>query len=99
MEGLSRFFESINQFLGVTGPSELLFHPVFIGLCLVIFIYATWVGIKYVSLPIGALMGGGIIYHYLWPKGEESGLGDLLWAFLAFGALGLVLVYVGFIKE
>ena len=73
MQALSNFFESINQFLGVSSPGELLFHPAFIGLCLVLFIYATWVGIKYVSLPIGALMGGGIIYHYLWPKGDESG--------------------------
>jgi hypothetical protein len=99
MEGLSHFFEGINQFLGVTGPGELLFHPVFIGFCLLIFIYSTWVGMKYVSLPIGALMGGGVIYHYLWPQGDQSGLGDLVWAFLAFGGLGLVLVYIGFIKE
>ncbi len=46
MEGLSRFFESINHFLGVSGPGELLFNPWFIGFCLIIFIYATWVGMK-----------------------------------------------------
>lgn len=99
MQSLTNFFEAINQYLGVTGPGDLLFHPVFIGFCLVLFIYSTWVGMKYISLPIGALMGGGVIYHYLWPKGEEAGLGDLVWAFLAFGALGLVLVYIGFIRE
>jgi hypothetical protein len=99
MQGMTHFFESINRYLGVGGPGDLIFHPAFVGLCLVIFIYATWVGMKYISIPIGGLMGGGVIYHYLWPKGDSSGLGDLLTAFGAFGALALLLVYVGFIRE
>lgn len=99
MEALSHFFEKLNQMLGVSGPSDLLFHPAFIGLCLVIFIYATWTGMKYLSLPVGGLMGGAVIYHYLWPKADSSGLGDLIYAFAAFGALGLLLVYLGFIRD
>jgi hypothetical protein len=99
MQGISSFFESINKYLGVSGPGDLIFHPAFIGFCLLIFIYATWVGMKYISLPIGGLMGGGVIYHYLWPQGDGSGLGDLLSAFAAFGALALVLVYLAFIRE
>jgi hypothetical protein len=99
MDALSSFFEGINRYLGVSSPGELIFHPAFIGFCLVLFIYATWVGMKYLSLPIGGLLGGGVIYHYLWPKGETAGLGDLLTAFLAFGGLILLLVYIGFIRE
>jgi hypothetical protein len=99
MEALSGFFESINKFLGVSGPGDLIFHPAFIGFCLVIFLYATWVGMKYISLPVGGLMGGAVIYHYLWPKGDASSLGELVWAFGAFGALVMVVVYLGFIRD
>ncbi len=40
MEAMANFFESINRLLGVSGPGELVMHPVFLGVCLAAFIYA-----------------------------------------------------------
>jgi hypothetical protein len=97
METLSNFFEWINKMLGVSSGGELVFHPVFIGFCLIIFIYAILTGMKYIALPIGALMGGGTIWHYLYP--QEGGLGDLVQFIAAMCVMGLVLVYIGFIRE
>lgn len=97
MQALAEFFESINRALGVSGPGELIFHPVFIGLCLAIFIYALVIRMKYLALVIGGLMGGGAIYHYLYP--QDSSFVEVAKLLGALGALVLVLVYFGFIRE
>ncbi len=44
MEALTNFFEAINKLLGVSTPGELLFHPVFLGICIALFIYALATG-------------------------------------------------------
>lgn len=98
METMSRFFEYINQLLGVSSPGELLFHPVFIGLCIAVFIYAVATGTKYVSIPLGGIMGGGVIWHYLYPK-ESGQLGDLAQFVGAMIVLGFVMVYIAFIRD
>ncbi|MBI5569994.1 MAG: hypothetical protein HY914_08625 [Desulfomonile tiedjei] len=98
MDSLAQLFEAFNKFVGVSSPGELVFNPVFIGICLLLFIYALLTGQKYVSLPVGGIMGGGVIWHYLYPK-EGSGLGDLVQFIGAMCVLGLLLVYVGFIRD
>ncbi len=98
MESLANFFESINRLLGVKGPGELVVHPVFIGFCVVVFIYAVATRMKYFALSIAGLMGGTLIFHYLYPE-NSSDLGALLTFIGAMGALALFLVYMGFIRE
>lgn len=98
MEAMANFFESINRFLGVGGPGELVMHPVFLGICLAAFIYALVTHMKYFALILAGLMGGAVIFHYLYPA-EGSNLGDLLSFIVAMGGLALVLVYLGFIRD
>jgi len=98
MDTLANFFESINRLLGVSGPGELVFHPVFIGLCVAIFIYAVATGQKFLAVGIGGLMGGAAIFHYLYPE-DSSHLGELLKFIAAMGGLALLVVYFGFIRE
>ncbi|MGO9570670.1 MAG: hypothetical protein ACLP5H_24330 [Desulfomonilaceae bacterium] len=98
MESMSNFFESINRLLGVSGPGELVMHPVFLGLCVVAFIYTLVTHMKYFSLILAGLMGGAVIFHYLYPD-QSSNLGDLLSFVVAMGLLALVLVYLGFIRD
>jgi uncharacterized membrane protein YeaQ/YmgE (transglycosylase-associated protein family) len=98
METMSNFFESINRLLGVSGPGELLMHPAFLGLCLAFFIYAVVTHMKYFALTLAGLMGGTVIFHYLYPE-QGSNLGDLLTFVATIGAMVLVLVYLGFIRD
>jgi hypothetical protein len=98
METMSNFFESINRLLGVTGPGELVMHPAFLGLCFAVFVYAVFTRMKYFALTLAGLMGGAVIFHYLYPE-QGSNLGDLLTFVAAMGALVLVLVYLGFIRD
>jgi hypothetical protein len=98
METMANFFESINRFLGVTGPGELLMHPAFLGLCFAFFIYAVVTRMKFFALALAGVMVGAVIFHYLYPA-EGSKLGDLLTFVAAIGALVLVLVYFGFIRN
>ncbi len=98
METMANFFESINRFLGVTGPGELLMHPAFLGLCLAFFIYAVVTHMKYFALTLAGVMGGAVIFHYLYPA-EGSNLRDLLSFIAAMGGMVLVLVYLGFIRD
>jgi hypothetical protein len=98
METMSNFFESINRLLGVSGPGELIMHPVFLGLCFAFFIYAVVTRMKYFALILAGVMGGAVIFHYMYPA-EGSNLRDLLSFIAAMGGLVLVLVYLGFIRD
>jgi hypothetical protein len=95
---MSNFFESINRFLGVTGPGELIMHPAFLGLCFAVFVYCVVTRMKYFALALAGVMGGAVIFHYLYPA-EGSNLRDLLTFVAAIGGLVLVLVYLGFIRD
>jgi len=98
METMANFFESINKLLGVSGPKELIFHPVFIGLCVVLLIYSVFARMKYFAISLFGLMGGAVIYHYLFPK-NTSNLHELIQFLGAIGVLALVLIYVGFVRD
>lgn len=98
METLSQFFERINQLLGIKTASELIFHPVFIGLCLVLFIYALIKGWKAYYLAIAGLLGGGIIFKYLYPA-DTTDLFQLVKFLAGMGGLALILVYLGFVRN
>lgn len=98
METMSNFFEWINRLLGVSGPGELIMHPAFLGLCFAFFIYAVLTRMKYFALSLAGLMGGAVIFHYLYPA-EGSNLRDLLSFIAAMGGMVLVLVYLGFIRD
>jgi hypothetical protein len=98
MQTLANFFESINKFFGVKSGGELIFHPVFIGIAVVVFIYCFAKNMKYFCIAIAGVMGGAAIFHYLYP-GDTSHLGDLLTFIGAMGLLGLLLCYLAFIKD
>ncbi len=98
METLANFFESINRFLGVHGPGELVMHPVFIGLCIAGFIISLVMRMKFMSLAIAALVGGALIFHYFYPA-SGSDLAGLMKFLAAMGGLALVLIYLGFIRD
>jgi len=98
METLTNLFDWINDLLGVSSGAELANHPVFIGFCLLIFIYAWFSGQKVVALGIFGLLAGSAVYHYLYPKGTVQ-LYDLLYFLGAMGAVVLIIIYFGFIRE
>lgn len=98
METLTNFFEAINKALGVSAPMDLVFHPVFMGAAIVLFIYALATGMKYFAVTLGGLMGGAAIIHYLYPA-TASDLSGLIKFVGAMGVLGLLLVYIGFVRD
>lgn len=98
METLANFFESINRLLGVSGPRELIVNPIFIGLCIVFFLYSLFTGMRYFAVTIAGLLGVALIIHYLFPS-DTSNLSDLITFVGALGVLAIVLVYFGFIRE
>jgi hypothetical protein len=98
METLGHFFESINQLLGVTGPGELIFHPVFIGICVVLFLYGVFAGKKVLAVGLGGLMAGALVFKYLYPE-DASQLGTLIKFLAAMGGVALLVVYFGFVRE
>jgi hypothetical protein len=98
METLANFFDWINDLLGVGGSGELTTHPVFIGLCIIIFVYGLLTGQKYIALGIFGMMGGSLTYYYLYPKGTVQ-LYDLLSFLAVMGVIALVIIYFGFIRE
>jgi hypothetical protein len=98
MKTLAAFFEGINDLLGISGAGELLFHPVFIGICIAICIYSFVKGWKSIYLLIAGGIGSAVIYYYFYPK-RSSDLVDLVQFIGIEGALVLVLVYLGFIRE
>ena len=99
METLANFFDWINNLLGVSSGSELIVHPVFLGFCLIIFLYAVVSRQKFMALAFFGLLVGSIIYHYLYPKSATVELHDLLTFLAAMGGLVLVIIYFGFIRE
>lgn len=98
MNTLFSFFDAINNYLGVNTPTDLLLHPAFIILCIILFLYALFTGMKYMAIIIAGFLGTGVIIHYLYPS-NTSDLGSLLTFLGALGAMALVLIYFGFIRE
>ncbi|MEJ2717134.1 MAG: hypothetical protein P8182_08335 [Deltaproteobacteria bacterium] len=98
METMSNFFESLNTLLGVKTPGELLFNPIFIGICIAVFIYCLIKGWKFFSLTILGLLGGALIFHYFYPE-KGSDLTQLVMFLAVMGGLLLVLIYLGFVRE
>jgi hypothetical protein len=98
METLTNFFDRINDLLGVSSGSELALHPVFIGFCVLIFIYAWFSGQKFIALGLFGLLAGSACYYYLYPK-DSVQLYDLLTFLAAMGAIALLIIYFGFIRE
>ena len=98
METLANFFDWINDLLGVSGSGELSTHPVFIGLCVIIFVYAWLTGQKYIALGVFGIVSGSLAYYYFYPKGSVQ-IWDLLSFLAIMGGIALVILYFGFIRE
>ena len=98
METLMNFFDWINDLLGVSSAAELATHPVFIGFCVLFLIYAWFSGQKYIALGLFGLLAGSAGYYYLFPK-DSAALFDLLFFLLVMGAVALIIIYLGFIRE
>jgi len=95
---MASFFEWINELLGVRSASELVFHPVFIGFCVVAFVASILLHMKYFALAIAALMGGALIFQYLYPA-NTADLVALMKFLAAMGGLALLLIYIGFVRD
>jgi hypothetical protein len=98
MDTLASFFDWINDLLGVSSGSELIVHPVFIGFCVLLLLYAFLAGQKIIGLIMVGLLGGGAITHYLYPPGNPQ-LSDLLTYLAAMAGLAMLIIYFGFIRE
>lgn len=98
METMSQFFDQINKLMGIQHASELLFHPVFIGVLIVLFIYSVIKGWKGFYLSIAGLLGGGVIFKYLYPA-DSSDLLQLVKFLGAMGLYGMLLIYLGFVRS
>lgn len=98
METLANLFDRINDLLGVSSGAELALHPVFIGFCVLILIYAWFSRQKIVALGIFGLLAGSASYYYLYPK-DSVELYDLLVFLAVMSAIALIIIYFGFIKE
>jgi len=98
MERLADFFDWINDLLGVSSGRELALNPVFLGFCAMLFLYALVTGQKYVALGLFGLLGGTVIYYYLYPQTEVA-LYDLLKFLAVMGLLAILIIYFGFIRE
>jgi hypothetical protein len=98
MQSLANFFEWINRLLGVSSPGELVVHPVFIGICVILFLYAVARRNKFLTIGLGGMMGSAAIIHYLYPK-DASNLTDLVTFIAAMGLFALLLLYFGLVRE
>ncbi len=98
MEALASFFDWINNLLGVKESSELVWNPYFLGLVLAMFIYALVKRWKVYYLGIAGLMGIAICVKYLYPE-DSSDLFELLKFVGACGAVGVVLIFLAFIRD
>jgi hypothetical protein len=99
METLTNLFDRINDLLGVSSGAELATHPIFVGFCVLVFIYAWISGQKIVALGLFGLLAGSASYYYLYPKGSSVQLYDLLVFLAVMGAIALIIIYFGFIRE
>ncbi len=99
METVAKFFDWINDLLGVSGGGELVTHPVFIGFCVLVFVYAWFTGQKYIALGVFGIISGGLDYYYLYPKGAVVQITDLLSFLAVMGVIALIIIYFGFIRE
>ena len=98
MERMADFFEWINRLLGVSTPEELIFHPGFLGLCILAFIYTFFKGWKFYYLVIAGFFGGALIFAYLYPQ-DTSDLRALLYFLGALAGMVVVLIYFAFVRE
>lgn len=98
MQTLASFFEWINKTLGVEKGTDLLFHPAFIGLVLILFVYCLIKGWKIFGAVIYLVMATAVIHHYLWPS-NTSDLLALVKFLVAIGGAAMVGIYFGFIRE
>jgi hypothetical protein len=98
MQAMAEFFDAINRWLGVTGPADLAFHPVFIGIAVIAFVYAVYTRMKYIAVAIAAIMGGAILIYYLYPQ-DTSNLGELVQFLAGMIGLGFLIAYVSFIRD
>ena len=98
MESMAKFFDAINKFLGVEKPSDLVFHPVFIVICIAMLIYSIIKGWRFFAVGIYFVLAGAIVFHYLYPA-NSSNLGELIKFIGAMGVVGLIGVYFGFIRD
>ena len=98
MQAMAEVFEWVNRLLGVKTPGELVFHPVFIELCVVLFVFGLIKGWKGLYLPVFTILGGAVIFHYFYPE-DASRLDELIKFLAVTGVLVLVVIYFGFIRE
>ncbi len=98
MEGLARFFEWINQLIGVKDSTDLVWNPYFLGLLLAMFIYSLITRWKAFYLGIAGLVGVAICVKYLYPS-DTSDLFALIKFLAACGGVALVLIFLGFIRD
>ncbi len=98
MQKMAEFFDWINSLLGVTSQEELIFHPVFLGFCILAFVYSFFKGWKLFYLVIAGVIGGAVIFSYLYPQ-DSSDLRGLLTFLGAIGGMVLLLVYLAFVRE
>lgn len=98
METMAEFFDWINDLLGVKDQKELVLHPVFLGLCVAVFVYTLIKGWKSFYLTIAGFLGIIVISYYFYPV-DSSDLRALLKFLGLVGVLALVLIYLGFVRE
>ncbi len=99
MEILTNFFEWINDLLGVSGGGELVINPVFIGFCVLIFVYAILTGQKFIAVAVFGLISGSLSYYYLYPKENVVQIYDLLVFLAVMGLIAIIMIYFAFIRE
>ena len=98
MQAMAEVFEWVNRLLGVKGPEQLIFHPVFIALCVILVVFGFIKGWKALYLPVFTILGGAVIFHYFYPE-DASRLDELIKFLAVTGALAMVVIYFGFIRE
>lgn len=76
----------------------MIFHPVFIGICVILFLYAVARRKKFLTIGLGGLMGSAAIFHYLYPK-DASNLTELVTFIAAMALFSLLLLYFAFVRE
>jgi hypothetical protein len=98
MDSSGSFFDRLNNYFGISSPSDFMVNPYVIGFMIVLGLYAVFAGQRIMAILIAGILGIGIICHYLYP-GDTSNLTDLLTFVVVAGAYLLILVYFGFIRE